>query len=323
MEDALLGFELTPTQVKLTETVLLVVLTLFVRWFIRREMSNRIEDPDLAYRARKTFGYVVSALFVILGILIWLEPLQNIGTFLGLASAGIAIALTDLLRNLAGWLYVIGRRPFRVDDRIEVGDQIGDVIDIRPIATTLLEVGGWVDADQSTGRILHVPNGTFLTKTVKNFTEGFAYLWHEIEVLVTFESDWRRAEEIVFDIAKELTDPVCDQARQDIVQAAKHYKIRYRHFTPIVYVRARDAGVALTARMLVPVRQRRNYDQQLWRRVLDGFAADPDVELAYPTIRMMGPDRPHTYPDARRTGAETVDQTPTDQSWSSTTAEHL
>lgn len=319
MDDPLL----TPTQVKLAETVLLIVVTLLVRWLVRREMGHRIEDPDTAYRARKTFGYVLSGTFVALGILIWLEPLQNIGTFLGLASAGIAIALTDLLRNIAGWLYVVGRRPFRVDDRIQVGDHSGDVIDIRPIATTLLEVRGWVDADQSTGRILHIPNGTFLTKPVENFTEGFAYLWHEIEVLVTFESDWRRGEEILFELAKELTDPVCDQARQDIVQAAKYYKIRYRHFTPIVYVRARDAGVALTARMLVPVRQRRNYDQQMWRGLLDAFAADPDVELAYPTIRMTGPDRPHTYPEVHPQRAPMVDQSPTDQSWRETSAEQI
>lgn len=297
METTLLGFGFTATQVKLAETVVVILLTLLVRTFARRELTRRVEDPDVAYRARKTLGYVIATIFVLLVVLIWLEPLQDIGTFLGLASAGIAIALTDLLRNLAGWLYVVGRRPFRVDDRIQVGDQAGDVIDIRPIATTLLEIRDWVDADQSTGRILHIPNGNFLTKSVENFTEGFGYLWHEIEVTVTYESDWKRAEEIVFELARDLTDPVMEKAREDIQRAAKFYKIRYRHFTPIVYVKAKDFGVALTARMLVPVRQRRSFDQQMWRGLLDAFAEDPDVEFAYPTLRTTGPDRPHTYPD--------------------------
>lgn len=298
MEEVLLGLDLSPTQVKVAETVALVLVLLAVRWIVRREFTRRVDDPDVAYRGRKTIGYVLGTLFVVLGIAIWLEPLQDIGTFLGLASAGLAIALQDLIKNLAGWVYVVVRRPFRVDDRIQVGTQAGDVIDIRPVATTLLEIRDWVDADQSTGRILHIPNGQFLTQSIENFTEGFEYLWHEVEVLVTFESDWRRAEELIFEAARELTDPVMEQARRDILDAAKFYKIRYRHFTPIVYVRAKDFGVALTARMLVPVRQRRAFDQQLWRAILDAFAADADVELAYPTLRTTGPGRPHTSPDA-------------------------
>ena len=283
--DILFGLELTNTQVKLIETVALVVGLLLVRWIVRRELNRRVDDPDILYRGRKTAGYVLGTVFVTLGVLIWLEPLQNLGTFLGLASAGLAISLQDLLKNLAGWLYVVVRRPFKVDDRIQIDGLSGDVIDIRPISTTMLEIREWVDADQSTGRILHVPNGKFLTDSVKNFTEGFAYLWHEVEVLVTFESDWQRAEELLFGLAKEITDPVCDQARQDIHDASREYKIRYRHFTPIVYVKAEASGVSLTARMLVPVRQRRTYDQRLWRAILEMIASEPDIALAYPTLR--------------------------------------
>lgn len=283
--DVLFGLELSATQVKLIETVALVLGVLLVRWLIRRELHRRVDDPDILYRGRKTLGYVLGTIFVTLGVLIWLEPLQNVGTFLGLASAGLAISLSDLLKNLAGWLYVIIRRPFKVDDRIQVGDVAGDVIDVRPIATTMLEIRDWVDADQSTGRILHVPNGKFLTESVKNFTEGFAYLWHEVEVVVTFESDWERAESLLFELAKEITDPVCDQARQDIRDAGRAYKIRYTHFTPIVYVKAEAHGVSLTARMLVPVRQRRSYDQRVWRGVLAMVATEPDIALAYPTLR--------------------------------------
>lgn len=282
---------LTLTQTKIAQSLLLLLIVIAIRVAVVRQVHVRVDDPDVSYRIRKTSAYLLAILTLVSLVLIWLEPLSNLGTFLGLLSAGIAVALADLLRNFAGWLYVITRRPFRVDDRIEVDGHAGDVIDIRMFRTTMLEIRDWVEADQSTGRIVHIPNGTFLSKAVDNFTQGFAYLWHEVPVLVTFESDWKRAERILLDLSHHLTDEVGDQARADIRNASKHYKIRYTHFTPTVYVSARDSGVLLTVRMLVPVRQRRAFDQAAWRAILESFAHEPTIELAYPTVRtyLQGP----------------------------------
>jgi small-conductance mechanosensitive channel len=75
-------------------------------------------------------------------------------TFLGLVAAGIAVALKDPLTNLAGWLFILWRRPFTAGDRVQIGEHKGDVIDLRLFRFTLLEIGNWVHADQSTGRLL-------------------------------------------------------------------------------------------------------------------------------------------------------------------------
>ena len=95
---------------------------------------------------------------------IWLEAFDNLPTYLGLVSAGIAIGLSDLLKSIAGWVYIVVRRPFRVGDRVEVAGSKGDVVDIRLFRFSLIEVGGWVDADQSTFRLLHIPNGRVFTE---------------------------------------------------------------------------------------------------------------------------------------------------------------
>lgn len=281
--------DLTLLQVKVLQTVLLIVLVVFMRVAALRLIRSRIEedDPDVWYRIRKTTTYVVAVLTIGMLTWIWLQPLGNIATFLGLFIAGIAIALADLLKNIAGWLYVVARRPYRVDDRIEVDGMAGDVIDIRMFRTTMLEIGNWVQSDQSTGRILHVPNGTFLTKTVHNYTEGFPYLWHEIEVLVTFESDWKRAEDLIEQVMTDLTADVVERARHEIRHAGRHYKIRYQHLTPKVWLSVKTSGVVLTGRMLVPVRRRRGFDEQAWRGILEAFAAADAVHLAYPTIRAI------------------------------------
>ena len=95
---------------------------------------------------------------------------------------------------MAGWLFIVGKRPFTVGDRIEVDGSAGDVIDVSLFQFTMLEIGNWVDADQSTGRIIHVPNRFAFNKSLANFTQSFGFIWNEANVLITFESDWERDE---------------------------------------------------------------------------------------------------------------------------------
>src|SRR3989442_7605528 len=87
------------------------------------------------------------------------------------------------LVNLAGWVFIIWRSPFALGDRIQIGQHAGDVIDVRLFQFTLNEIGNWVQADQSTGRIIHIPNGKVLTEVIANYSEGVQYIWHEIPSL--------------------------------------------------------------------------------------------------------------------------------------------
>jgi small-conductance mechanosensitive channel len=253
-------------------------------------ITRRVEDSTVWYQARKAASYTVAIALVVGLLWIWVGALRQLGTFLGLLSAGVAIALSDLLKNVAGWLYILIRRPFRVDDRIEIDGVRGDVIDVRMFRTTLLEIGNWVDADQSTGRIVHVPNGKVLTTAVFNATEGFGYVWHELPVQITFESDWRRAEERFLAILDATGGPTAEEAAIRIRRAARAYKIRYTHLTPTVYLSVRDSGVLLTGRLLVDTRRRRSVEQQIWRALLETFEQEPAIELAYPTTRFVTGD---------------------------------
>lgn len=278
-------FELSNNEAKAIVSVLLIVALVLVRFFLARLLARGVEDTDTRYRSLKTLTYVVATIAILSLGWLWFGALRDVGTFLGLASAGLAIALSDALLNLAGWIYITLRRPLHVDDRIEIDGVKGDVIDIRLFRITMLEIGNWVDADQSTGRIVHVPNGKVFTHPLFNATEGFGYLWHELSFHVTFESDWRRAEQLLQRALEEAGGHTVDDAALRIDQASRHYKIRFTHLTPTVYLSVRDRGVLLTGRILVDTRRRRAVDQQVWRSLLDGIAAEPDVEIAYPTTR--------------------------------------
>ena len=267
---------------------LAVILFLWaVRTAILGIVWRRTDDLRRRYTWRKVTGYISVAIgFLVLGWT-WLTGFKSFMTFAGLVSAGIAIALKDTLANIAGWVFIIWRRPFVAGNRIQIGDLTGDVIDIRVFQFSVLEVGGWVDAEQSTGRIVHVPNGLLMTKPLANYGAGFEYIWNEIAVLVTFESDWRKAKEILLGIAGEHAENLTEKAAARLREASKKFMIFYQTFTPTVYTSVKDSGVLLTIRYLCRPRERRGSTQAIWEDVLDKFAAVPEIDFAYPTRRFF------------------------------------
>lgn len=277
-------------QIRLLVTFAVVVAVFVFRLIILRVVRKRVDDPEIWYRTQKVSSYGGSFIVVVVATFIWFR-VSNIGAWVGVVSAGIAIALADILRNFAGWGYILLRRPFKVGDRIEIDGQAGDVVDVRSQRFSILEIKNWVDADQSTGRIIQIPNGLLFSKPLANYTEGFPYIWHEVPMLVTFESDWKRGEELMREALSEHAPSMAsEEARRAIREAATEYRIRYTHLTPTTYVSVKDSGVMITGRAIIPVRSRRHVDTTIWRSLLEKLDAEPAVELAYPTVRTYLPD---------------------------------
>jgi len=155
-----------------------------------RLLFKYINDSVKYYTARKRVYYTSSIIFLLILAVLWAGSADNLTTYVGLLSAGIAISLKDLFANIAGWLFIIVRKPFDVGQRIQIKNNRGDVIDIRMFQFSLMEVTRCEEGEQSTGRIIDVPNHFVFTYPVTNYTKGFKYIWNEIKVLITFESDW-------------------------------------------------------------------------------------------------------------------------------------
>jgi small-conductance mechanosensitive channel len=261
----------------------------------------RNRDVKTQYRLRKIITYIIwSIAFLIIGR-IWFAGFQALSTYLGLLSAGLAIALQSPLVNLAGWAFILWRKPFSVGDRVQVKDHRGDVIDQRIFMFSLLEIGNWVDADQSTGRVIHIPNGKIFTEVLANYGQGFHYIWNEIPVLVTFESDWKKAKALLFEIAKLHGTSISETAQHKLRDSAKKYMIFYNNLTPTVYTSVKDCGVMLTIRYLCDPRKRRGTEEELWEKILEVFAQHDNIDFAYPTQRFYANERegkPGTHPAA-------------------------
>ena len=282
--ETLIGIQ-SDTVVKLILSVALIILAEVIRRSIVRVAVRRQGEPGTAYRWGRTSRYITFGLVLLAVGRIWLQGLESLVTYLGILSAGLAIALQDVLKNLAGWAFILWRRPFALGDRVQIGGQSGDVVDIRLFQFTLLEVGNWVHADQSTGRLIHVPNGRVFTESTANFYQGFNYIWSEIPVLLTFESNWKKAKGLLTEVAERHGAHLTRAAEARLREAASRYMIHYRYLTPIVYSSVQDSGVLLTIRYLCEPRKRRATDQIIWEDLLQVFADNDDMDFAYPTQR--------------------------------------
>jgi len=272
-------------QDKVIRSVAIILILWLLRLLIVKIALRRTEDVRVRYRWSKTAAYITVTLGLLLVGRIWFEGVASLATFLGLLSAGLAIALKDVVADVAGWMFLMWRRPFWIGDRIQIGGYSGDVIDIRLFKFTLLEVRGWVDADQSTGRVLHISNGMVLSHVVANYNQGFQYVWNEIPVLVTFESNWRKAKELLLAIAARHASDLSEAAQRRIREASRRFMIFYTSLTPTVYTAIRDSGVLLTVRYLCEPRRRRGTEQAICEDILEAFAKCDDVDFAYPTRR--------------------------------------
>jgi small-conductance mechanosensitive channel len=297
---------------RLLQTVITIALVLLLRRLSRRLLARAVTEGSTRYLVNKGIAYALGVTGIIALLKIWTDGVTGVATYLGLASAGVAIALQDPLTNLAGWLFIVIRRPFSVGDRVQIGAHTGDVVDIRIFRVILLEIGNWVHADQSTGRLLHIPNGWVFKNAVASYDQAFGYIWNELELTLTFESNWRRAKDVLTRTVTDHAEQLTLDAQTRLFAAAEHYHIKFAKLTPVVWTAVADSGIKLTMRYLCRPRERRSSSSEIWESVLESIAGMPDVDLAYPTMRYFdnvgegkvpkvapGPALPHRHNDAR------------------------
>lgn len=273
------------TQAQLFYSIIVIISLWALRKIISKTIIERLDNYKDRYFWTKTLKTTTVILALIFLSRIWFGIFESIGTFMGLLSAGLAIAFKDLLVNIGGWIFLITRKPLVVGDRIQIGEVTGDVIDIRLFQFSVIEVGNWVDADQSTGRIIHIPNGLLFSKWQANYTSGFEYIWNEIPVLLTFESDWKKAKQVLNETLNKQAIHLSKEAQNQIKEASKRFMIFYKTLTPIVYTSVKDSGVLLTMRYICKVKTRRITEELIWEEVLERFAEYKDIDFAYPTTR--------------------------------------
>jgi small-conductance mechanosensitive channel len=279
-------FTASPAFLQILLTLIAILVTYLITLIVKRIINRTIKDIKRKHTLRKFTIYIATFLCLVTIILIWIKRVGSVTTIVSVLGAGLTLALHQPITSIAGWLLILIRRPYETGDRVQLGNIKGDVIDIRLFYTSILEIGNWVDADQSTGRVIHCPNGKVFAEPIFNYTRGFEYLWNEIKIIVTFESNWKKAKDVIQEIGSKDYVDLGEKVRAKIKRMSKKYMIHYDKLTPIVWVNIVDFGVELTLRYLTDARKRRSTQDAICHSILDRFDKEPDIDFAYPTYRI-------------------------------------
>jgi small-conductance mechanosensitive channel len=272
--------------------LLVVALLLYALSRVVRRQTEAIEDVNRRHQVRTWFRYAAATVFVFFAVALFADALAGFGTVFALLAAAVAIALQDVLKSVVGWLHLSSRTGVQVGARVEVNGVVGDVIDVGVLKTTVMEVGNLVFGNQTTGRVVTIPNFSFLSQNVFVETVGNPYVWQELRLVVTYESDWEAAEAILREAGDAHHAEIAEEVERGFVKMQHRFAYRPGKLTPIVYTLVAENGVDLTLRFLTHARRRRGSMDRITRQVLRNVAATPRVELAYPTHRLYRLDEP-------------------------------
>lgn len=271
----------------LSITIIFSLFSIVLDTLIRRQIS----DSRSKYTATKVISVIESVLMLAVLAAIWVRDLQALTVFFGIIGAGIAIALQDVFKNFAGSLTILLTRVYGVGDRIEIDGRYGDVMDIGIMNTTLMEIREWVAGDQPTGRLTIIPNGQVITKSVQNFSRDHSFLWDEIQIPITYESDWRRAIGILTGIAQQETGEISKVAEIEIERIGEKYFLPRKDIQPAVYVTLTDNWILLSVRFVTYVRERRVVRARLNQLILEAFEQEDGITIASETMDVQVAER--------------------------------
>ncbi|MGX8794800.1 mechanosensitive ion channel domain-containing protein [Fusibacter sp. JL298sf-3] len=268
-----------PNAVKLLFSVAFLMIHLLILKVLTSVLFRTIKDNAVYYTTRKRFLYLLSLFYIFMLIVIWSGSRLDLTTYVGFISAGIAIALREIFTNIAAWLIIVTQKSFEVGDRIRFLDTCGDVIDIRLFHFIIMEVSSKAEGEQSTGRVVHVPNNCIFLHPMSNANKGFEYIWHEIEVKMPMYVSPDAATEVLKGILDKYALHQSVEAKEKVALASKRYQIQYNNLTPIVYLKVKEGAFYFYMRYLCEPRQARVTEDIIWRDLIAIAAENDAIEL--------------------------------------------
>ncbi|MGE3891920.1 MAG: mechanosensitive ion channel family protein [Steroidobacteraceae bacterium] len=277
-----------PTTSKLLVLLgMLAILILVVR-VAKRAINLRLENNMARYRARKVVTFAAYLVTVLILLFTFSDRLGGLTVALGVAGAGVAFALQEVIASVAGWIAISFGNFFTTGDRVQLGGIKGDVIDIGVLRTTIMEVGQWVDGDLYNGRIVRVANSFVFKEPVFNYSADFPFLWDEIKVPIRYGADWQYAISVLESVLDEVCGHFAQQSEAAWSAARGRYALENARIKPMVTLVANDNWIELTARYVVDYRQRRLTKDAIFRRFLAAVDQSNDrIRLASATFEIV------------------------------------
>jgi small-conductance mechanosensitive channel len=267
-----------------TRGAILVVLVLLAEQLINAYFIGRLDDIVARFNLRRVLRLLVALVvaFIVVSVIFinWYTAIVS----LGLLSLILGFALQTPITSFIGWVYLLVRQPYRVGDRIRIGDATGDVIDVSYLDTTLWEFGGpYLSTDHPSGRIIKFPNSDVLSSAVYNYSWPlFPYIWNEIKFNIAYESDLDFIAQTMREVAEEeIGETMMARVktfRELLAQTpVNELEVNER---PAVFFRVSDnTWLEATVRYVVPPREAGRIKTRLIQKLLARLNAAPDRVL--------------------------------------------
>lgn len=277
-----------PNFIKLMEVVIGVLIISMISKVLGEVVSRQVQDSDLRYRIRKIISFVSYGIMALLIVTVLNDNLRQLAVIFGVLGAGIAFALQEVIASFAGWAAISLGQFYKTGDRVQLGGIMGDVIDVSPLRTTLMECGNWVKADLYNGRIVRIANSFVFKEPVFNYSGDFPFVWDEIIVPVRHGSDYRLTKSILQQVVEEVTGNYVTSAKAQWSSMTHKYLIEDARIEPFVTLIANDNWLEFTVRYVVDYKKRRITKDELFTRILEEFdRTDKRIELASATVELV------------------------------------
>ncbi|CAM4145529.1 mechanosensitive ion channel family protein [Flavobacterium antarcticum] len=277
-----------PTVGKIVTLLIGTILIWLVVKFIQKKFILKIDDNQNRYRAGKIGSFAGYILTFILILIIFSSKLSGLSTAFGVAGAGVAFALQEVIASFAGWLAIMFGSFFRTGDRVQLGGIKGDVMDIGVLRTTIMETGQWVDGDLYNGRIVMIANSYVFKEPVFNYSGEFPFLWDEIKIPIQYGSDYELTTSILNEIGNEIVGDLSSDSHANWNHLQQTYRLEDAQTEPMVSLVANDNWVEFTLRYVVPFKRRRATKTALFMSVLKRLeATNGAVKFASATFQLV------------------------------------
>lgn len=258
----------------------LIVIFYVVR--LLKKLLNRVASGSpIKFQLRRTISFLGYLAVVILAMSVFQVNLSGLGVALGVASAGIAFALQEVIGSFAGYLAIHLAHFYKVGDRVKLGGIKGDVIDISTLRTTIMEMGDWVSGDLYNGKLVRVANSFVFKEPVFNYSADFPFLWDEIKVPLKISSDHVYARKILMEILDEEVGQYAEEVAASWKQMTDRYQIEKARLEPFVAMSWDENWMTFTLRFVVDFKRRRGTKDILYTKILDAIhASGGKLEIA-------------------------------------------
>src|ERR1051325_3784134 len=269
---------------RLAHTAALIVLVLAVAKAVIVYAIGRIEDASTRFTLKRVVHLLALVAIAVIAVSVLFVNWYGALTALGLGSVIIGLAVQSPMKSFIAWIYILVRRPYRVGDRIKIGDATGDVIDVGYLDTTLWEFGGqYLSTDHPSGRVIRFPNEKVLDTIVWNYSWPlFPYIWNEIKFQIAYQSDLKfvadTMERIVEeDIGEEMMKRV--EVFRDLLARTPVDELEVRARPRVIFRVAEMTWIDAIARYVVAPREAGSVKTRLIPKLLAALNAEPQKVL--------------------------------------------